>query len=326
MPFPTKGLINFWGLKNSGKSTFFEKNVKHVKFEHDILKSREKTLDFMDRMRYSKLPLVLDDFESIENLTGVKEISGSFPVAFYIISNSKVTSIKFDDYYEFKGVDVKEFAESLGISVDDATKKIKEYDGNLSAVKIDVLNFKSLRDDLSSPKMYVSSLLKTQEPIGESLISRVMIEHGHTFGLMHENCIDYTSNCETLSLVSHSFSDADMIDCVVYKDMSWDLIQFFNVSACLIPACLLKGGTQTPRDLRPGSMWTKYSNACMKSNRLKRLKLNRDCIGLIVGYINSQTELPISLDSYDLDTVNQLSFSEKIKPKLLSKLKSLVKK
>ena len=154
-----------------------------------------------------------------------------------------------------------------------------------------------------------------------------MVEHGHTFGIMHENYVDYVSSCETLAQISDSFSNADMIDSIIYTDVSWDLIQYFNISACLIPAQLIKKDPhKTSKSIRPGSIWTKYSNACMKANRLKRLKFNRDCIHLIVQYLNIDGKSPVHFDSYDLDSINQLSFSEKIKPKVLSNLKALLKK
>ena len=154
-----------------------------------------------------------------------------------------------------------------------------------------------------------------------------MIEHGHTFGIMHENYIDYTDECETMSNIASSLSDADMIDNIIYTDVSWDLIEFFNVSACLIPAQLVSTNQTVPTcALRTGSLWTKYSNACMKANRMKRLKLSRDYISIFIKYLNlGIVPSNYDFDSYDLDSINQISIIEKVKPKILTKLKTSLK-
>lgn len=327
MDIPTKGIVNFWGLRGSGKTTFIENHLKmHIKLDHDILKTKDKTVDFFGRMRYSKLPLILDDFELVESLIGTKEFDTiKLKVPFYVVSNSKIAQSWVTDFYEFKGVDPLEFAKSVGLSVKEAVEKLKKSNGNMTSVKIDTLDFMSVRDEISTPKAYVTKLLTTDEPLINSM-NRIMMEHGNTLGIIHENYPDYTSDCETLSKIAESFSDADFIDGVIYKDVSWELIQYFNISACLIPSLLLKKNrTPVKNPVRTGSIWTKYSNGCMKANRLKRLRINRDCLNLLISYMNLG-EGSFQFDSYDLDSINQLSLSEKIKPKILSKMKSLLKK
>ena len=323
MSIPTKGIINFYGASGTGKTTYFDKNIKHVKFDHDILKSKEKTIDFLNRMRYSKLAILLDDYELADGLIGLKEVK-PLKVPIYVVSIQKIQGSPFSitEYYEHQP-NFSEFAASLGLQVKDVLERIKG--GNMNTVKMDTVFFSSSRDDVLSPKMYVQDLLNGVSKDG---LSRIMVEHGHTFGLMHENYIDYVSNCETAARILDSFSIADQIDSAIYSDVSWDLIQFFNVNACLIPASLLKEASHqvvSKESLRPGSIWTKYSNACMKANRLKRLKIHQDCIQLIVLYLNTNSSIELPFDSYDLDSINQLSISKKIIPKILTKLKATMK-
>ena len=327
MSLPDNGIVNFWGPPGTGKTTYFE-GIKHIKFDHDILKTKEKTIDFMQRMRYSKLHLVLDDFELVETLSGIDELKPRKHAALYIISIEKISLPGVTHFYEHKSTpeSLQLFADSIGLKASEARKRLELTKGNMTTVKIDELFFASERDSRYCPKSYVSELLNGKESTSEFL-DRVMFEHGNTLGLIHENYVDYVSSCECMANITDSFSFADMIDTDIYTEISWNLVTYFNVSSCLIPAVLIrKDNANTKKtQLRPGSIWTKYSNTCMKANRLKRLKVNRDCIELCVKYINNENFSVNTFDSYDLDTLNQLSLSEKIKPKILSKLKAVLK-
>lgn len=313
--FPTSGVVNVYGKSGSGKTTFFTKHVKHIQFDHEILKSKERTCDFLDTMRYSLLPLVLDDYELAECLIGIKELK-PLRVPFYIVSTQKITSLSvITCHYEFPGVPVEEFARAHGLTVERAKELLEKANGNMHVVKLDLENFKSERDVFMSSKEYVQDLVSGKKGFLEKHLS----EHGNTFGIIHENYPDFSSSLE---LVAHSLSDADIIDRSIYQDMAWELMPFFNVSACLLPALHfeLKGGVVPA--LRPASIWTKTSNMLMKKNRLKKFHggLHRDSIPLLVQKLNNGEDAPPQFSSYDLDSLNQLSFT-KIKPRVLTSLK-----
>jgi hypothetical protein len=310
--FPKIGVVNVYGKKGIGKSTYFG-GKKYLKFDHEILKSKEKTIDFIEMMRFSKFPLVLDDYEIVESLPGTKEIT-SPQCLLIVISQEKLSG--FQSCFQFPGVPVAEFAKSLSLDVNVVEEMLKKADGNMNAVKIDLENFKSERDIFFSSKEYVSELLQTPKSKLPWYIDRHLTEHGNTLGIVHENYTDYSSELEKIS--AH-LSDADLIDMKIYSDVSWDLMNYFNVSACLLPALYLDKGE--PLDLRPGSIWTKTSNMLMKRNRLKRLRIqDRDEIQLWVLKANAGEELNPKFDSYDLDSINQLSFT-KIKSRVLTTLK-----
>jgi hypothetical protein len=322
MDLPTKGLVNFWGPPGTGKTSFF-KNIKHVSFDHDILKTKERTDDFLHRMKYSKLPLVLDDFEMVESLIGVSELK-ELKVPFYVITNEKSTTLKFTSYYQHLGIDIQKFADSIGLRASEAARRLKDANGNMKTVELDTTFFGSTRDVKTCPKEYVKTLLTQSScPSLTYMLDRTMTEHGNTFGMLHENYIDYIKTCDSAADICDSFSYADIIDRDIYTDISWDLVTFFNISACLIPSLCIKEdyNKNTKTDIKPGSIWTKYSNACMKKNRLKRLKVGRECIYLYIMYLNKGLKCPTQFDSYNLDTMNQLSLIEKINPKILAKMK-----
>lgn len=310
---PSFGVVNIYGPHGSGKSTYF-KSIKHVSFDHDILKSKEKTMDFMEMMKYSKLPLVLDDFELVENMPVVKEIL-EIPVTkflFFIVTHEKLASVK--HHYEFNLVPIELFAKSCNVSVGRAENALKKAHGNMETAKLDLVNFESFRDLFPTPKEYISTLIKSHSV--SEYIDKHLCEHGNTLGIVHENYPDYS---ESLHTITHSLSDADLIDMKIYSDVSWDLMNYFNVSACLIPS-LYMSNSKDLDTLRPGSIWTKTSNMLMRKNRLKKLKIDRDDAYVWALKANAgHTDIPF--DSYDLDSINQLSITTKIKSRVLSLLK-----
>mgnify|MGYP003349376930 CR=1 FL=1 len=45
-----------------------------IDLDADILKTKQKTVDFLERVRYSDLPVVIDEYESLSDLVGLWEI------------------------------------------------------------------------------------------------------------------------------------------------------------------------------------------------------------------------------------------------------------
>lgn len=311
------GVVNVYGKKGSGKTTYIVNQLKkYIKFDHEILKSKDKTIDFMDMMRFSKFPLILDDYELVENLPGTKEIFvGQRKFLLIVISQERLNDCTTS--YEFPGVPVDVFAKSLGTSQKLVEELLKKANGNMTAVKLDLENFKSERDVFLNSKEYVSEIIR--EGKLSSYIDRHLTEHGNTLGIVHENYIDY---CECTEKIANSLSDADIIDMKIYSDVSWDLMNYFNVTACLLPAMYMgKSPTALSCHLRPGSIWTKTSNMLMRRNRLKRLGIkDRDEIYVWALKANAGEEMNPKFDSYDLDSINQLSFT-KIKSRVLTTLK-----
>ena len=309
---PKIGVVNVHGGHGTGKTTLFS-TMKHIHFDHEILKSKERTCDFMDMMKYSFVPLVLDDYEMVDNAIGIKELR-KLRVPFYIISVEKLNLDIITEHFENIPVSVEEFASVHGISVEIAGDMLKRSDGNMTRVKMDLQNFISNRDVFFSSKEYVHELTCMNGTGVSKFIDKHLSEHGNTIGIVHENYPDFSNDFVN---ISQSLSDADLIDMKIYADVSWDLMPYFNISACLKPALYFERPS-TENTLRPGSVWTKTSNMLMKVNRLKKLRMPRDHIHMWALRANNGEDVPF--ESYDLDSINQLSFT-KIKPKVLALLK-----
>ena len=317
---PKKGIVNIYGDHGIGKTTFLKKK-SHVPFDHDILKTREKTIDFLQRMKWSLLPLVLDDYELIRSSSGIKEFTKGMYTrgTFYVISTERIDQDWVDQFYQFPGVPVSEFAFAMGVPEEKARDLLEKARGNMTSVRMDLENFGSQRDNFESAKEYIQGLLRDQCPLRN--INKYLSEHGNTFGIIQENYIYKDSPIELLADIANDFVEASSIDVKMYSDVSWDLMPYFNLHACIIPASKL------PEDLaldRPASIWTKYSNMCMKANRLKKLKIPIDDIYLWILKANAGDPLT-QFDSYDIDSLNQLAIGTRINQKITNRLKATKK-
>ena len=221
MGLPKKGIVNVYSEHGTGKTTFF-KSKRHVDFDHEILKTKERTLDFLQRMRCSMLPLVLDDYDLVKSTSGIKEFTkGMFKRGtFYVISTERLEQDWVDQWYAFPGVPVREFSMKMGISVEKAQELLDKTRGNMTSVRMDLENFGSQRDNFETAKEYLQGLLKDPRP---SLnLNKYLTEHGHTFGIIQENYIYKDAPIELLADVANDFSVASLIDVKMYSDVSWE--------------------------------------------------------------------------------------------------------
>lgn len=204
--------------------------------------------------------------------------------------------------------------------------------GNLH-IFLGSLNFDGLgsRDIFESPKKFIYSLLCKG---GTNQVMTHMASHvhepGYVWGVVQENYVDVPDKpMEFYADVAHNMSTAGIFDTYVYEG-NWDLMPFFNLHGCLIPASLI-GHSLDAEALRPGSMWTRYQNFCMRNKKLKTIykknlehKMTIDSLMLIRDYcVRGDPTLAkyYKFDKGDLDVLNHLSIITKIKMKTLSSLK-----
>jgi len=294
-------VINVYGKHGSGKSFYF-KNKPVIEIDYEILKTKEDTLDFLERMKCSSKAVLVDNYESVTSCSGIGELYGNV----YIISESKLELKNIEGYFQVPQVSATELTKALG-----GAREVTEDEANGNLHLLFSSTFDA-RDIFQDTFKYVEYLFSN---VCELNLDKVNSEHGHLFGIIHENCISLDPR------VSESFSDADMLDSYIYSDTSWNVLPFFYVSACMIPSSILR--PLKFDTLRTGSMWTKFSNMCMKRNRLKKLGYPLDTISLLVQKANAGDPLSEIKDTYDLDTINQLALLTKIKVKTLNQLKKV---
>lgn len=130
-------------------------------------------------------------------------------------------------------------------------------------------------------------------------------ERGFMFAMVHEN--HGSMNPE----IYESLSNASIFDTYVYKNSDWTLTPYFVNEGIIRPCCLMD---EPVNELRPGSLWTKHQNMCMKKKRLAALYLKGftlEYLPLLRDYLNVGIIHP-SLESSDIDIINHVCKIKKI--------------
>ena len=249
------------GKPGIGKTTLVKQKLGHCIFlDPEVFKTRQGTLDMFERLKYSILPIVIDDWESVCDLIGTREIEGA------ISSKSPTvviafTPIKFSNqtvFHECKGPDLRR-------------EKLDVY-GNAAP------------DDFETPKDYVHRLLRGDWK--NVNIGDVTHEHGHVWSIVQENYPDRVNgNLDTLVQISNLMSDADILDTKIYDHFEWGTVMpLFTIISCIQPCKLMKPMNKVPRT---GSLWTKYQNICMRRKKLETMfrrsnLLTRDALDSVI--------------------------------------------
>ena len=144
--------------------------------------------------------------------------------------------------------------------------------------------------------------------------------------LIHDNYIDSDADpCQVLECLSL----ASIYDDQIYSG-KWNLLPYFSLESCLIPAAII--GHSIKGELRPGSMWTKFSGMCMRRknfkamcNRVMRKPLDVDALMVMRDYFEAGQGQDLIKDydihKCDLDVLAHLCLKRKLKTKVVTALK-----
>ena len=316
------------GKSGIGKTRFVTHECAGgVHLDHTVLRGKQSTLDFFERLRYTTSPVIIDNWESVYDLVGVREIKGPISNgALVIVALTPVELTANTIMYQMPVMTLDELA-ALAPG-DPRSKELAE------ACRGDVRSFlRSLAYTSDAPDTFKTSreiavdLITTPTP--SDYLTQTLHEHGYVWSVVQENYVDTKGiSIETCAQITDSFSLADMYDQHIYSDGSWDsLMPYFILAGCVEPCFLMKQKLSTSR-LRSGALWTKFQNACMRSKRIQETRLAHDALVVIRMYIQ-QGVLGL-LDDYKLnasaiDVLNHIVLGQKLKPKTVETAKKYVR-
>jgi len=313
------------GKSGIGKSWTVRKELEpYVELTSDILKSKQDTIDFLNKIHGTNTPVIIDEYECVYDLVGLREITGPPTNGIVVVISQIPVKFSFEiNTYDFP---VMSPGAIKGIFPSANDKVIATCRGDLRRVKQSLTFTSDARDDFIGPRDFIISLVSrsgTENPA--EYIGHPIQEPGNIASILHENYPDSKGQLET---ISNYLSMSDVIESRVYAG-DWELISYFNLWGCILPATEI--AHTLSNKLRPGSTWTKYQNMCMRQKKIQLISTkiphcNLDIDGLLL--IRSQIEkgdfenfLYYELEPSDIDILNHLSPQNKLKAKAISSLK-----
>ena len=182
------------------------------------------------------------------------------------------------------------------------------------------------KDTFIEPKELAISILTKK---GDFRDMDAMSEHGHIWGMIHENYPE--SNGVEINEIARGLSDADIHDNGIYHGM-WDSMSYFIHAVVSTPKYYL-GEKIDENIIRPGSFWTKFGNYKMRNQKYKKICLKtggmkHEELSLLRQYAkNGDMEMYTHYDltPQDFDVINHLAVGNKFKPREVSQIKKKIK-
>lgn len=268
--FAEAEVICVWGPPGIGKTHLVER-TGGIWLGEDTLRSKQNTLEFMARVRSTDRAVIIDDFESVADLVGLRELTGCPSRGQLFITALEPIKLHFPVLNHELPVPSPEkiFKIISEVKPDAPASLVKELvaqsKGSIRFV-LQGIEFRSdAPDNFTEPKQDLEALFvkgaKGTPPCWDRLH-----EHGYSWAVVQENYPDAPNlDMAGIADLAETMSRADLIDAYVYRTGAWDLLPYFCVEAVFVPAHKIK---KTLKKLRPGSIWTKYQNHCMKKKKL----------------------------------------------------------
>lgn len=185
--------------------------------------------------------------------------------------------------------------------------------------------FSDQKDVFMTPKDYVTRIMSQTQ---ESYIKSSVEEHGHTWGMIHENYQDSRGiTMDECADIGECMSLTDIIDQRMYEN-DWGLFEFFQVAGIATPAYIINGRHRGT--IRPGSSWTKMNNQKMRASKLRKFKpVHHEKLNVLLDVMmKSESPEDIARDynitSGDIDVLNHLKIHKKFKPSEVARLKKRI--
>lgn len=290
-----------------------------IELTPDVLKGKQDTINFLDKIRGTNIAVILDEFEHVQDMAGVREITGPPTNGLFVVISQ--IPVKFDfeiNTYEFPVPgpdDIRLIAP--GVS-DEVLAKCR---GDLRYAIRSLTMKGDDPDDFMGAREFVTDLVALKSNTNPlDFIGHGIQEPGNIASILHENYTD-SKLCDHVRVIE-DLSEAMIFENKIYEGQ-WDLYPYYNLLACVSPAIAI-GHTLKP-PLRPGSFWTKGQSAAARSKKISAMasrvdgkRLNMDELLLLRSYAekgNVEILKDYKLIPQDIDVMNHLSPLRKIKAK-----------
>jgi hypothetical protein len=296
-----------------------------IELTSDVLKSKQDTLGFLEKIRGTTTPVLLDEYETVQDLVGLREIKGPPTLGLFVVVSQ--IPVKFDFEIASWNFPVPGPEDIRRIVPGVSDEIVQKCRGDLRYAFQSLIIQSDDKDEFQGARDFLESLVsRTSSADPATSMGYSIHEPGNVTAILHENYVD-SKTCDHAQVVE-TLSDSMLFESKVYEG-NWELYNYYNVMGCILPAHQIGHTLKLP--LRPGSMWTKYQSMCARSKRLDALahrrpdrKLTMDHIFLLFKYAESGNVDVLrehGVTAQDLDVLNHVSPYRKIRPKDLANLK-----
>jgi hypothetical protein len=296
-----------------------------IELTAEILSSKQSTLSFLDKIRGTDIPVILDEYETVQDLVGLRELTGTPTNGLFVVVSQVPVKFDFEIHTYHFPVPSEEDIRRIVPGVSDEVLKKCRGDVRYAIQSLTIQSDE--KDEFQGARDFIESLvLKTSNVNPVDYIGHSVHEPGNITAILHENYPD-SRMCRPAEIME-SLSEAMIFESKIYTG-NWDLYPYYNFLGCVQPAVQIGHALRPP--LRPGSVWTKHQSACARAKRLEALaqrvpgkRLSMDEILLLHTYAQKGDVAVLKehgLTTQDLDVLNHLSPTRKIKPKDLAALK-----
>lgn len=315
------GIGKTWAVRDAFGGNFIELTA-------DVLRGKQSTIDFLERLESTDTPVVLDEFETLCDLVGIREITGPPSKGQFIIVSQIPIETKFEFEivtYEFPVPTFEDLKRIAPTATDEVILKSK---GDIRQVLKSLRMKSDDQDAFLTTREFVTSLVakgSTKNPL--DYLSHHVQEPGNMVSILQENYPD--ARGANLARIAEHMSMADVYEGKLYEG-DWQLLPYYTLHGCILPAVEI-GHRLNPDKMRPGSSWTKHQNMCMREKRIKSITdrvpychLDTDTLMLLRNMAEAgQYDIlrEYKLEPKDIDVLNHLSPLRKLKPKTVQLLK-----
>lgn len=312
------------GRTGIGKTYYVYKELPGaVSVDHEVLKSRQGTLDFIERLALTNAPVIIDNWESVSDLVGVREISGPLSLGPTVIISRDPVDIPGIVLYAMPIMTVDQLVALGG----EASRSLAETcRGDVRSFLTRLKYGSDDQDIFETPREFVEKLLTCRHPT--DYLQKTVHEHGYTWAMIQENYIDTKGlTLDDAARLTESLSLASVYDTVIYRENAWDtLFPYFIMAACVTP-CMIIGARLSTKKLRAGSIWTKFQNACMRAKKISSTGLSHESLSVVRVYVeHAQFQIlkEYRLDPSAIDVLNHIGLT-KLRPRLVDQAKKFLR-
>lgn len=326
--FPPGSVTCVYGRSGIGKTYMVDHELPdHVHVDHAVLKSKQMTIDFFERLKYTDAAVIIDDWEGLADLIGVREITG--PVSqgpLVIIAQTAVKLTPDTILYELP-VMTPDQIEKLAPTHPKAKDLAVSCRGDVRFFLRSLTHASDAPDAFKTSREIVTDLVMCPKP--SKYLETTLHEHGYVWNMVQENYVDTKGiTIETCAEITESMSIADMYDTKIYADGVWEtLMPYFVLTGCVTP-CHLMNQKLNPVRMRAGAMWTKFQNVCMRRKKIHETGLSHDELQTVRAYVEHGDYRLLDeykLDAASIDVMNHIVIGQKLKPKAVEQAKKHVR-